>query len=390
VQFTISDFGFTIEGRGLIAADIEPRMRVGNRTGGKVITKQTVLVLGAGASFPYNYPLGAALLESIWGEYLGDKWTDFYQACGVNRSEREELRSELLLSQKASIDAFLEHRPEFLKVEKIAIALALLSCESFALTESPSARGKGIYHYLYNHLASNWEEFAENKLAVITFNYDRSLEHFLFTALQHSYKKSDAEVASAINCISIIHVHGSLGPLTWQDPTQGTEYAHFGAPNPAEHDAPWLAYRIRKATIASENIKIVSEAQSESSEFRLAFEKLQQAERIYFIGFGYFSPNLERLGIKELAIVDSLLASKIGLIPANPLNAWRYEGRRQDTLAHLRPRYPTDSYKIMPCRGSAFGLGRAEMEAVENEWHIGLPDNSYDSIRFMKECVDLT
>jgi hypothetical protein len=45
------------------------------------------------------------------------------------------------------------------------------------------------------------------------FNYDRSLEHFLFTALKYSSGKSDDECAGKLKTIPIIHLHGDLGAL---------------------------------------------------------------------------------------------------------------------------------------------------------------------------------
>ncbi len=44
-----------------------------------MITKPTVLVLGAGASKPYGYPLGGELLEYIYAVLENDMWKNFLQ-----------------------------------------------------------------------------------------------------------------------------------------------------------------------------------------------------------------------------------------------------------------------------------------------------------------------
>src|SRR6266498_1427355 len=262
-----------------------------------MITKSTVLVLGAGASIPYGYPSGAGLVKEIF-QYIGsNEWRSIYESLGIEESDLNSFRAELHQSQKPSIDAFLEHRLEFIKVGKVAIALSLLSKENPDLLLDFDIRDKGIYHFLYNSLTTSWEEFKQNKFTIVTFNYDRSLEHFLFSALKHSYNKSDVEVAEAIQSIPIIHVHGSLGPLPWQRQSGIDYYPLFN-----RRDGPYeIGTRIK---VASENIIIVSEAQPKSKEFEIAAKRIKEAERVYFLGFGYHPANLERLGLAQLKYFD--------------------------------------------------------------------------------------
>ena len=60
------------------------------------------------------------------------------------------------------------------------------------------------------------EEFGQNKVSFITFNYDRSLEHFLCTSLSNDFGKSIADCAKVLANIPIVHLHGRLGYLPWQ------------------------------------------------------------------------------------------------------------------------------------------------------------------------------
>lgn len=73
------------------------------------------------------------------------------------------------------------------------------------------------YQYFCDKLNTSFEEFDQNKISIITFNYDRSLEHSLFTALKNSYAKNDRDCASKLKNIPIVHVYGQLGYLPWQD-----------------------------------------------------------------------------------------------------------------------------------------------------------------------------
>ena len=75
-----------------------------------MITKRTVLVLGAGASMEYGFPSGKSLLQhvdqglhpnSTWG------WSDVFDQYGVSADERETFRFELYHSQQPSGDTIL-------------------------------------------------------------------------------------------------------------------------------------------------------------------------------------------------------------------------------------------------------------------------------------------
>jgi hypothetical protein len=47
------------------------------------------------------------------------------------------------------------------------------------------------------------------------------------------------------------------------------------------------------------------------------------------------------------------------------------------------------SSAVKPFRGSAFGLGKAQMQSIQNEWRIGLLDNKSDALQFLKEYAYL-
>ena len=89
-----------------------------------MITIPTVLVLGAGASAPFRFPLGSQLRQNILGT-VGALAQVGYSAADISR-----FCDAFLFSGKESVDAFLEHRTEFIEVGKAAIAQVLIPCES--------------------------------------------------------------------------------------------------------------------------------------------------------------------------------------------------------------------------------------------------------------------
>lgn len=205
---------------------------------------------------------------------------------GFDDKDIEDFRNEFWESGKDSVDAFLEHRPSFLEIGKVAIAQELTRYELH--NELFETQGDNLYFYLYKHLNAMPDEFQNNALTVVTYNYDRSFEHFLFTAFKRSYGLSDETTARLLEHVPIIHLHGHLGLLPWQ----GGKYLKYGKSNLS---------RDTQIRLASENIRIIHEDMDieKVSEFTRAHACTNEANRIVFLGFGYDKINLERLRMPE-------------------------------------------------------------------------------------------
>ena len=253
-----------------------------------MITRPTVFILGAGASVPYGFPSGSQLcinvirrLEST--NYGG--WYDIIRDMGFDAGHISDFVFALRNSGLASIDALLERRPEFMEIGKTTIALGLLLYEEEYRLNNPDNNEKHWYKYFYNKIVENvqtLEGILSNKISIITFNYDRSLDQYFFICLKSSYGKKDSECANILKNLPIIHVHGQLGDLPWQN-ENGRQYY----PRETIED-------VKKAV---EKIIVLSEADKNSAEFERAFKSLLEAERIFFLGFGYLEQNLKRLKI---------------------------------------------------------------------------------------------
>lgn len=178
-----------------------------------MIQKRTVLILGAGASAPYGFPLGQGLLNDICNTLFNkEDMKKLFWEMGFDEEIRNEFIQALRFSGRTSVDAFLEHRKEFLDVGKAAIAAALIPFERH---ESLFPEDLKWYQYLFMKLNTSFEEFDLNLISIITFNYDRLIEHYLFTALKNSYGQSDERCAEKLSNIPIIHLYGRLGYLPW-------------------------------------------------------------------------------------------------------------------------------------------------------------------------------
>ena len=174
-----------------------------------VIRTPTVLVLGAGASCPYGFPTAKQLKNCICEVFASR--TPAIRLLGDNVAPAEkflEFREAFWKSGTASVDAFLKGRPEFLDVGKFAIAYCLIPFESESNLFTPPGDSGDWYGYLSERLNPSFDEFEHNKLSIVTFNYDRSLEHYLFTSLMNWHGRSVDDCIEKFAKLPIIHVYG--------------------------------------------------------------------------------------------------------------------------------------------------------------------------------------
>ena len=110
----------------------------------------------------------------------------------------EEFTRTFEESTRTSIDSFLNyHKKEFGTIGKIAIVDIISSCENrknLLKPEDPSPKEEN--DYWYNYLAEfiykcEFDDITNNKLSIISYNYDRSLEQFLYESLKRDYKEGE-------------------------------------------------------------------------------------------------------------------------------------------------------------------------------------------------------
>lgn len=264
-----------------------------------MITKKTVLIIGAGASKPYGYPTGLELKYAIL-TYLesAESREQLLNIFGFENIFVAEFLEAFRLSGRNSIDQFLEFRPEYMEIGKAVITMVLKEHEDL----KSLFNSEDWYSILYNNaLLSPFESFHENQLSVITFNYDRSLETFLFTALKNSFNKTDEEIYTKLKQIPILHIHGQMGFLPWENRETSRPYENTTD-----------AESIKES---SSKIKIIHEAEIETDQtLKDACKLLSEAGRVIFLGFGYNETNLKRLKIDELALNrENIFGTSVGL-----------------------------------------------------------------------------
>lgn len=246
-----------------------------------MLGNRTTLVLGAGASVAFGYPLGDELRQKILEVRNRDS---LLRQAGLPSRKLREFVDTFQQSQMASIDAFLARRPEFGEIGKRTIAALLLEAEQ-KVSISGCVHEDRWYQYLLNRmLPESWDDLDFEKLSVITFNYDRSFEQYFLVSLQAAYGKSQAQVLAKLGELEVIHIYGSLG-----------------ATLPAE--SGYLTYgegvSVTRVSVAAEAIRVIPEGRTSDETLVKARKLLIDARVIGYFGFGFDKINCERLDIRS-------------------------------------------------------------------------------------------
>jgi hypothetical protein len=271
-----------------------------------MIDLKTVLILGAGASKDFGFPTGRGLVSLIINSFsnrMEKAYRNLVAIAGEQKAEETmKFTNTLKLADPPSVDIWLEQNPDYIEIGKITIAMTLLGCER----HSNLRPDNNWYQLLFDRLNSPFDEFQNNKLAIVTFNYDRSLEYYFFRRFRNTHtKKREEECKEKLSQLKIIHIYGSLGRLEWQ----------FDDPKNLIPQVPYGAEWTKNTIIwAANSIEIMSEQSSGVDRKLEEFCKLMQnCQALYFLGFGYHDINMQRLGIDTLAIPRKVMGTAQGL-----------------------------------------------------------------------------
>jgi hypothetical protein len=278
--------------------------------------KALVLVVGAGASKEADLPVGSELKSQIAKKFafrfghrgISDGGDDLIARALYHVAASDKDLNALVqaawhirdaMPQAISIDNFIDSHREN---ERIAVCgkLAIVRCILLAEDKSKLQFDRSnIYNKMkFEPLEATWfnsffQILTENcgrrdladrlqRVAIISFNYDRCIEHYLYHALQNYYGMAAEEAAEALAILEIHHPYGRAGTLPWVDRENGID---FGA-------TPSLAQLVA----LSKQLRTFTEGVDPSTSDIAAIRALlASAKRIAFLGFAFHRLNLELL-----------------------------------------------------------------------------------------------
>lgn len=163
---------------------------------------------------------------------------------------------------------------------------------------------------------------------IITFNYDRCIEHFFFHALKRNYGVNDAKAAEVMSSLEILHAYGRVGRLPWEQPPHREPEVQFGETERAPLRELW------------QGIRTYADERDEGAKIDTIQEWVRDSDQTLFLGFSYQEQNLDLLGETQLKAAHTLLGSTLfisefntGAIKADLRE--RFGPEAQITLAEL-------------------------------------------------------
>lgn len=299
-----------------------------------MLNKQTVVVVGAGASFELGLPLGSTLRGQI-SKLVDIRYDRYNQISGDHQIDHNlrEIAKEAgqrginyllhkcwlmrdALPAAISIDNLIDaHRndQDFAEIGKMAIAKAILTAERKSKLFFDPAKGERFtlssvdgtfliptFQILTENLAREDVANIFENISFIVFNYDRCLEKFLPDALMSYYGIDKSEAEGICESANIIHPYGRVGEL---GRGQSLASAGFGAE------------RVNIRQIA-QGIRTFSEGIAEGNIDTEIRSVVEQAEQIIFLGFAFHPMNMEILRPKGQSSIKDVYGTTHGLSDA--------------------------------------------------------------------------
>ena len=273
----------------------------------------TVIIVGAGASFDFGYPLGPNLLSNIIGgivdakriyqlgsghrptiatdlDFLKYQYPIAYENAssylGCTTTELVKF-AEIANSQtNKSVDRFLRDHPNLQKIGKYFIAQEIVQKSYSMIAEQVLPKNfrigtPGWIGELINEMregTKNTHDLKENKITLVTFNYDLSIE----MALDAQFANTDIHRGADWRaCVEVIHVYGQVEP-----PKETFVRQEF-------------LDDIKKSARSIKIIGDVDSSQITDGHLEKIREKISKAERVISLGFSFDQANVELLALNE-------------------------------------------------------------------------------------------
>ncbi|MGD9542069.1 hypothetical protein [Methylocystis sp.] len=146
---------------------------------------------------------------------------------------------------------------------------------------------------------SSLAQLFEN-VSFINFNYDRSIEYYLYDALKRHYWLDDHRAAELMQSCNIYRPYGKVGKLPWQRTDPSPITVDFGSD------------RCDLINAASQ-IKTFGESLAANDQIDAAKGAIAGAERLVFLGFAFHRQNVELITPGHACPTKRIFATTFGV-----------------------------------------------------------------------------
>lgn len=282
-----------------------------------MFNQKTLIIIGAGAGFEIEMPMGADLSKTIAqkteikhqdnGEELrsGDPQIanvirQLTAARGIdyNKWRAEACAISEGIQHSRSIDAYLNTHKDNEAIQiagKLAIAQSILEAEDKChlqrenghwrdVVKVPASWFPELFYIMQDGVGSS-DDISKifTNVNFITFNYDRCLEQYLFHAIRDLYRTSEAKTSEIMEALEIHRPYGQVGLLDWQL-KEGRKIA-FGQ----------KAYG--ELFELSQEIKTFNERVTDTALLNRMHSAINEATRLVFLGFHFHKQNMDLLQV---------------------------------------------------------------------------------------------
>lgn len=296
--------------------------------------QKTVFIVGAGAGNEVKMPIGSELkkLISIALDFQHRSGTigDEVIASAIREASIGNIGPFLnacihirdAMPLVSSIDNFIDMHSDDKRIVlcgKLAIVRTILQAETDSylfINQSQNNQQLEFDQFEKTWLNSFFHLLTQNckptdlakrlkSVVFINFNYDRCIEHYLYYALQKSYRMDASEVAQLLReHLEIYHPYGTVGSLPWLNQPNAI---HYGA-TPYPTQLLGLANEIKTFTEGTDTL---------SSDVNSIRSHMETSHRLVFLGFAFHKLNMELLipspGVTQRPKGRSVFATGHGL-----------------------------------------------------------------------------
>lgn len=294
-----------------------------------MLPSKTVFVVGAGASHEVGLPVGNNLKATIaqkldlrferYSKFVGAGDLDIYQILrqkfGSDTNNYLEacwrIRDGVILS--SSIDDFIDahqHDKAIAICGKLAIAQSILDAERASklyykrqnIDDTVNFRSiagtwyMGFYELLTRGVKKTALDTILDNVTIISFNYDRCIEHFLVHALATHYQVAIEQAQRLIAAkLTIYHPYGVVGPI-------------FGSPSERVEFGSSSASRFENVM---KNIRTYSEQIEDDASVQAMQKAMKEADVIVFLGTAFHPNNMALLTDNEYRVRPDTVTKRI-------------------------------------------------------------------------------